>query len=225
MIGDSIKKLRERLGLTQEQIAADPNFGINASTLASYERNIREPKVDKIIKMAKYFGVTTDYLIGVSAYETPENMVAGRELPVSNTSLEFLRSCPPDLLEVVDKMLAAPSVVNFLAALRSYVETSFISPNEIPDSVMPLLDHLSRKLKDDEFVALIDRWKWDEVCRELEEVYREIRDKFVPGSDQTKRGRPKKRGPYKKRASPIEFEGETEDQTSEELGGNDNGNG
>ena len=67
MIGDKIKELRKAHMLTQAQMAEQT--GINVNTLASYERNIREPSIDVIRHLCDYFKVSSDYLLGLSPYQ------------------------------------------------------------------------------------------------------------------------------------------------------------
>lgn len=59
-----IKQLREKRGLIQEILAAE--LGITQQTLSKYEKDVTLIKVDILKKIAKYFNVTTDYLLGVS---------------------------------------------------------------------------------------------------------------------------------------------------------------
>ena len=59
-----IKQLREKRGLIQEILAAE--LGITQQMLSKYERDITLIKVDILKKIATYFNVTTDYLLGVS---------------------------------------------------------------------------------------------------------------------------------------------------------------
>lgn len=59
-----IKQLREKRGLTQEILAAE--LGITQQMLSKYERDVTLIKVDILKKIATYFNVTTDYLLGVS---------------------------------------------------------------------------------------------------------------------------------------------------------------
>lgn len=59
-----IKQLREKRGLIQEILATE--LGITQQTLSKYERDITFIKVDILKKIAEYFNVTTDYLLGVS---------------------------------------------------------------------------------------------------------------------------------------------------------------
>lgn len=59
-----IKQLREKGGLIQEILAAE--LGITQQMLSKYERDVTLIKVDILKKIATYFNVTTDYLLGVS---------------------------------------------------------------------------------------------------------------------------------------------------------------
>ena len=59
-----IKQLREKRGLIQEILATE--LGITQQMLSKYEKDVTLIKVDILKKIATYFNVTTDYLLGVS---------------------------------------------------------------------------------------------------------------------------------------------------------------
>ena len=59
-----IKQLRENRGLIQEILASE--LGITQHMLSKYERDVLCIKVDVLKRIAEYFNVTTDYLLGVS---------------------------------------------------------------------------------------------------------------------------------------------------------------
>ena len=59
-----IKQIRQKRGVIQEILAAE--LGITQQMLSKYERDITLIKVDILKKIAAYFNVTTDYLLGVS---------------------------------------------------------------------------------------------------------------------------------------------------------------
>lgn len=59
-----IKSLREKRGLIQELLATE--LGITQQMLSKYERDSSIIKVDVLKKLAGYFNVTTDYLLGLS---------------------------------------------------------------------------------------------------------------------------------------------------------------
>lgn len=62
MIGNRIKKLREELGLKQEELAK--KLSVSPSAIGMYERNLREPNNELTIKFAEFFNVSIDYLLG-----------------------------------------------------------------------------------------------------------------------------------------------------------------
>ncbi len=59
-----IKQLRENRGLIQEILASE--LGITQQMLSKYERDVLCIKEDVLKRIAEYFNVTTDYLLGVS---------------------------------------------------------------------------------------------------------------------------------------------------------------
>lgn len=59
-----LKQLRQILQVTQGDLANI--IGVKASTIANYESNRNEPSFDKLVVLAKYFNVSTDYLLGVT---------------------------------------------------------------------------------------------------------------------------------------------------------------
>ncbi len=62
MIGTKIKELRLAKGYNMRQMATALNLPY--TTYVNYEKNAREPNSEQILLIAKYFGVTTDYLMG-----------------------------------------------------------------------------------------------------------------------------------------------------------------
>lgn len=61
MIGNKLKELRKKCGLTQKVFAE--LFGVSGGTVAMWETNRRQPDYDTLCKIADYFHVTTDYLL------------------------------------------------------------------------------------------------------------------------------------------------------------------
>lgn len=67
-LGDRIKRLRKNKDRTQEQVATA--LLLNRRAVSSYEKNEREPSLETIVLLARYFHVTTDYLLGVGRNRT-----------------------------------------------------------------------------------------------------------------------------------------------------------
>ena len=65
-MNERLKLLRVSMGLTQGQVA--DALGMTLSAYAHYEQGAREPSIAILIKICKFFDVTSDYLIGLSDY-------------------------------------------------------------------------------------------------------------------------------------------------------------
>lgn len=61
-IGDKIALLREKHALTQEELSSKIN--ISRASLSHYEKNRREPDYETVVKIADFFKVSIDYLLG-----------------------------------------------------------------------------------------------------------------------------------------------------------------
>ena len=60
-----ITLLRKERGITQKQAAAD--LGVSQALLSHYEKGIRECGLDFVVRVADYYDVSCDYLLGRSA--------------------------------------------------------------------------------------------------------------------------------------------------------------
>ncbi|MBP1924637.1 transcriptional regulator with XRE-family HTH domain [Sedimentibacter acidaminivorans] len=63
IFGDRLKKLRADKRLLQKQVAQDLN--ITVQRYSSYENNSRLPEIKMLVKIAKYYNVSLDYLLGL----------------------------------------------------------------------------------------------------------------------------------------------------------------
>lgn len=66
--GENFKKLRKTRNLTQKEMGA--KIGISKAVVSKYENGMGYPTYDVLIRIAQYFGVTTDYLLGVASGKT-----------------------------------------------------------------------------------------------------------------------------------------------------------
>ena len=57
-----LKELRKELGLSQAKLAEQ--IGIAQNTLSQYETSMRQPDNETLLKLADFFDVTVDYLLG-----------------------------------------------------------------------------------------------------------------------------------------------------------------
>lgn len=68
-IGDRLTQLRNKKGLTQDQLAEA--LGVKRARYNSWENNIAKPDIEMIAKLAALHKVSADYIIGVDT-PTPE---------------------------------------------------------------------------------------------------------------------------------------------------------
>lgn len=61
MLCDKIKELRKSHGKSQVEIANE--LSVTKQTVSNWENNNIQPSVDMLVKIADYFGVSTDYLL------------------------------------------------------------------------------------------------------------------------------------------------------------------
>ena len=69
MFAERIKKLRKEAGITQAELGKI--CGLSKGTVAMWEVGQREVTFDTLRKLADYFGVTADYLLGFSDETSP----------------------------------------------------------------------------------------------------------------------------------------------------------
>jgi transcriptional regulator with XRE-family HTH domain len=64
-----LRSLREERKINQQKIAMD--LQISQASVSKYEIGSAEPDIGTIVKLAEYFNVSTDYLLGVSEIKLP----------------------------------------------------------------------------------------------------------------------------------------------------------
>jgi transcriptional regulator with XRE-family HTH domain len=63
-LGERIRGLREKMGLTQKELAS--KLKIPNQNISNYERGFRQPDYETLQKIADFFEVSIDYLLGRS---------------------------------------------------------------------------------------------------------------------------------------------------------------
>ncbi|MFS9317828.1 helix-turn-helix transcriptional regulator [Streptococcus parasanguinis] len=67
---ERLKKLRKDTGLTQVDVAS--KLGISQQAYASWERGVKKPTQEKLVKIAQILNVSVDYLVGNSQETSDE---------------------------------------------------------------------------------------------------------------------------------------------------------
>lgn len=81
---NNIKKIRESLQLTQVKVAND--LKLSRQVYNFYENGKRNPDMQTLIKIADYYGVSIDYLLGRTNVIKPENIDEDDLLSKINTA-------------------------------------------------------------------------------------------------------------------------------------------
>ena len=78
--GNILKTIRTQQDIRQSDLAKA--IGVSPSTIGMYEQGRRDPDSDTVIKLAEYFNVTTDYLLGNSNIKNMKSKPKGVKIPV-----------------------------------------------------------------------------------------------------------------------------------------------
>ena len=87
MVGDDmfrlvLKALRENSKISQAVLAKE--LGVAQGTVGNWESGSRTPDLDMLVKIAKYFDVTVDHLLGVESGQKE------KPAPISESELDAL---------------------------------------------------------------------------------------------------------------------------------------
>ena len=95
-----MKNLRQSIGLSQQELA--DRIGIGQTTISDYEGDRREPTARALIKLARFFNVSTDYLLGLTDNPQPWK----NDLPEAiRKQLEEYQILKERYQQLVDKLL------------------------------------------------------------------------------------------------------------------------
>lgn len=99
MFTERLKSLRKEAGLTQKEIA--DHFKTSPQSYAQWEKGLRNPSKESLEKLAQFFNVSTDYLLGNSELKNPEDQLSNVELLFRKTS----KNMTPEQKETFQKEL------------------------------------------------------------------------------------------------------------------------
>lgn len=94
--------LREEKGLSQKRAADD--LGISQPLLSHYEKGIRECGLDFVVRVADYYDVSCDYLLGRTANRSSGKIVIS-DVPENDTSSFFVPNSKSVMITALNKKL------------------------------------------------------------------------------------------------------------------------
>ena len=68
IFAERLRELRKGRGLTQKELGGQT--GLSKAVVSKYETGMGYPSFDILIRIAQFFGVSTDYLLGASRNKT-----------------------------------------------------------------------------------------------------------------------------------------------------------
>ena len=68
MINEMIRKLRRDFNISQVELAS--KLGVTKQCVSNWENDNILPSIEMLVKLAKFFNVTTDYILGLNSENT-----------------------------------------------------------------------------------------------------------------------------------------------------------
>ena len=113
MIGETLKTLRDEKGLTLKQMGEI--LGVSHMTYQRYEKNDTDVSTDMLTKLADFYGVSADYLLGRTEIKAMAGTTPAEQLDVTAAEQEIIRrytEFPEEvrllLLETIRKLVGLP---------------------------------------------------------------------------------------------------------------------
>ncbi len=189
-IGERLEDLRKKRGLTLEELSEATR--ISRSALGKYEsQDFKDISPFNIVALAKFYGVTTDYLMGVSNIEMQSDAEI-HELQLTNDALRALKSggfngkllsdviCHKDFQRLMidmeifidgDANLYIDGLNSYIGAVRNTVQIQF-HPDENEQFYRTLEVAL---VSGDEYISSVLRDDLLDILRDIREASREKR--------------------------------------------------
>lgn len=115
-LGELIAELRQDRGLTQKELG--DILCVSSGTISNYENGVHLPDVDKVIALANYFHVTTDYLLGRTSSNLPVEL-----LQQAITNEKTLGDVMASFAKLPANRQAAPSLIISDMEVRQMIDT------------------------------------------------------------------------------------------------------
>lgn len=115
-LGQKLKLLREQKGLSQDEVCRHLN--IEQSTLANYENDKRTPKIDILGKIAAFYNIPTDYLLGAGIFSDWDKLLENKNSIIKHISI-MASQLSSDILNGLDDISFAKLVYAFNINLHS----------------------------------------------------------------------------------------------------------
>lgn len=113
MLGERLKILRINAGLKQDDLLK--KFGLSSARYSQYETGKRSPDYELLIKLADFYDVSLDFLLGRKESNKNEIKSKSSHAEISEKDLELLqqlKNLPADKREIVDTVIKVSDKTN-----------------------------------------------------------------------------------------------------------------
>lgn len=147
-IRERMEDLRNRRKLKLKEVAE--KTGIDYSTLSRIENgNVKKVGDDVLLKLARFFGVSTDFLLGITNVPDKKNYTI-EELGLSSVAARNLYTGAVDS-RVINLLLAHPDFGTLTSRIADYLDDTMAAgiaaQNQLYDSVGDLMMRIGKEEK------------------------------------------------------------------------------
>lgn len=166
ILGNRIKKERENLGLSREELAQ--KLGVSYSAIAMYEQGNREPNHELILKMCEIFDCSVDYIMGISNIKSFKSTISNT---LNDLGVQIEKYIPE--FKLIRNFNLSEKEINFLLNKLLY----YLQPNTVinEDDYKKIdISNYTKSIKSCLFIIL----RTAEILKEEKEAYNIIQPKL-----------------------------------------------
>ena len=138
--GDRLKELRKGKKLTQVQVSE--MIDVQQGTYSRWENGTLEPSLEAVVKLAKLFDTTTDYLLGKTIYSTLDVVPH----PITRIDLKKLKEFNKTELDDLKFAIVMNGIKNN-STLPKYLD-ELVSENNLDEEEQEILQTLFKEVSD-----------------------------------------------------------------------------
>lgn|GEM_PF-4317336 len=145
---ERLNHLRNERRVTQLNISKE--IDVSPQTLSNYF-NGREPDFDTLCRLAGFFGVSTDYLLGITDYQTPQEEFSMKSAEIDNSSVAAVSLyrtfclCSDDIRNLYnEKMPIGKQIPELMLILHENLNYTIRTIQEITEEIFNYRDSSDR---------------------------------------------------------------------------------
>lgn len=134
-----LRDLMNEFGTTQKNLAE--YTGITRQAIAQYMEGSVQPNVERLYKIAKFFHVSADYLLGITDQRTSnlDDKAIHEAIGLSDKAIEKLKGykkyLPGVLIPTINSLIEYEDDAYYLSMTSSYSQITTVSEKEIEDFI------------------------------------------------------------------------------------------